>query len=80
MAINNSTIEETSQVLYTVIEKFKDYIHKYIWVNRYNEVKRWEVENGIKNRKKKKISLPMIINPVTSINLNMLRVAVAIKR
>ncbi|RHZ77826.1 hypothetical protein Glove_172g17 [Diversispora epigaea] len=40
---------------------------KFPLVNRCNEVKRWEVDNGIKNRQKKKIGPPMVINPITSI-------------
>ncbi|RHZ73025.1 hypothetical protein Glove_235g7 [Diversispora epigaea] len=62
-----TTTNETSQVLYTVMEKFKDYIHKYIWVNRCNKIKRWEVINDIKNRRKKKIGTSVVTNPLISI-------------
>ncbi|RHZ59096.1 hypothetical protein Glove_365g19 [Diversispora epigaea] len=97
------TTEETDCVLHVVMEKFSTHIYKNIWVKRYNEVKSWEIINGIKNKKKRKIGPIVVINSasVTSTgvvnndkisrdkrflknvvrqDLNMLRVAVAIRR
>ena len=56
---------ETDKILENSMEKFKEYLQKNIWVRRCNEVKQWEIENGIKNNKQKHKVLVTPTNSVT---------------
>ena len=60
-------ISITNHIIHNTMEKFKIFIYENIWTPRCKEVKRWELANGIRNRKKKKVRL-VPINIVDSSN------------
>ena len=60
--------EETDKILEITMEKFKRYIYKQIWVRRCQDVKHWEISNGIKNNKQKKNVLASPSSNIISIN------------